>query len=246
FHKKFRLFLLKQTDVKILSDKDKDFIMLFAHIVGGLFDVDRIDYLERDSKHAGVSYGLVEGERIPKALVPILFTDGKSTDSGLITKNRMVHALDHFLVCLFEMYKQLYKHPSYEGFQHEIGRVIDTIKTSIPQLKIGVHENHVDFNFFALVDKSSDGLFMRLIDRRCKEGREVFQKYGDASIQTSSSKGFIQIGKDDREMIKDDAKIWLIDKSVSETNLIPWNKASLVSSKLANERYNPQIWWKNP
>ena len=64
-----------------MSDDDRNLVRLFSNIVGGLFDVDRMDYLERDSKNAGIKYGLVETERLTKALVPMLTSEKKMCSS---------------------------------------------------------------------------------------------------------------------------------------------------------------------
>lgn len=242
-HKDFRAFFLESADI---SEADKNVIRLFSNIISGLFDVDRMDYLERDSKSAGIKYGLVESQRLSKALVPVLAQKNDKIFSGLICKARLVHALDHFLVCLYEMYTQLYKHPAYEGFQFEAGELIKAVlDPKSYKMNIACHSMQTDFSFFSLIDRCSNGLLTQLLNRQLTEMREVFQTYEKGSREIDQKEKFKLIGEDKREIVKDSVKVWLINDSFKKSQILPWGISSLVSSKLKSETYEPQIWWKN-
>jgi HD superfamily phosphohydrolase len=75
----------------------------FLHqLVSGQLDVDRIDYLNRDSFYTGVSEGVIGGERIIKMLEVV--------DDRLVVEEKAVYSIEKFLVARRLMYWQVYLH----------------------------------------------------------------------------------------------------------------------------------------
>ena len=70
-------------------------------IVSGELDVDRMDYLLRDSHNTGVSYGIIDYERLISNL---------SLDDGLILDIKGVQAAEGALVSRYFMYPSVYQH----------------------------------------------------------------------------------------------------------------------------------------
>ena len=70
-------------------------------IVSGEVDVDRMDYLLRDSHNTGVSYGIIDYERIISNL---------KLDDGLILDIKGVQAAEGALVSRYFMYPSVYQH----------------------------------------------------------------------------------------------------------------------------------------
>lgn len=195
-HKDFRESFYKCKKPEIPND-DIDLVKLFSNIVSGLLDVDRMDYLERDSRNAGIKYGLVESQRLTTALVPVLARKQNETFSGILCKARLVHAIDHFLVGLYEMYTTLYKHPGYEGFQHEAGAIIKKLNQEefLASLDVKSHSQHTDLSFFALLNEKSNNLVEKLISRKLMKDRLVFQRYSIDAVEVSDQGDFILIGE---------------------------------------------------
>jgi len=77
-------------------------------IVGDAFGVDRIDYLLRDSYHAGVSYGRFDHFRLIDTL-RILPKPG-SDEPALGIESGGVHAAEALLLARYFMYSQVYFH----------------------------------------------------------------------------------------------------------------------------------------
>ena len=71
-------------------------------IVSGELDVDRMDYLLRDSHNTGVAYGVIDYERIISNL--------KLEDDGLILDIKGVQAAEGALVSRYFMYPSVYQH----------------------------------------------------------------------------------------------------------------------------------------
>ena len=79
-------------------------------IVGDAVGVDRMDYLQRDSLHAGVQYGRFDHHR----LVDTLRILPKSEESGEPTLGLEVgglHSAEAMLMARYSMFAQLYLHP---------------------------------------------------------------------------------------------------------------------------------------
>ena len=70
-------------------------------IVSGELDVDRMDYLLRDSHNTGVSYGIIDYERLISNL---------TLDEGLILDIKGVQAAEGALVSRYFMYPSVYQH----------------------------------------------------------------------------------------------------------------------------------------
>lgn len=85
-------------------------------IVGDAFGVDRIDYLLRDSHHAGVAYGRFDHYRLIDTLriLPAAPTDKQTTDSlepELGVQEGGIHSAEALMLARYFMYSQLYFHP---------------------------------------------------------------------------------------------------------------------------------------
>lgn len=75
----------------------------FLHqLVSGQLDMDRLDYLNRDSFYTGVSEGIVGNERIIKML--------EVKDDRLVVEEKGIYSVEKFLVARRLMYWQVYLH----------------------------------------------------------------------------------------------------------------------------------------
>ena len=90
-------------------------------IVSGELDVDRMDYLLRDSHNTGVAYGIIDYERIISNL--------KLEDDGLILDIKGVQAAEGALVSRYFMYPSVYQHHTTRivnsMFRRALKKVID-------------------------------------------------------------------------------------------------------------------------
>lgn len=75
----------------------------FLHqLVSGQLDMDRLDYLRRDSFYTGVSEGTVNSER----LIAMLFVK----DDALVVEEKGIYSVEKFIVARRLMYWQVYLH----------------------------------------------------------------------------------------------------------------------------------------
>lgn len=75
----------------------------FLHqLVASQLDVDRMDYLRRDSFYTGVSEGVIGSDRIIKMLNVV--------DNQLVVEAKGIHSIENFLIARRLMYWQVYLH----------------------------------------------------------------------------------------------------------------------------------------
>ena len=97
---------------KILKrEKFNDWEAILSEIiVGDAFGVDRIDYLLRDSLHAGVMYGKFDHNRLIDTL-RILPSSRDSKEPTLGVERGGIHAAEALLLARYFMFIQVYLHP---------------------------------------------------------------------------------------------------------------------------------------
>jgi uncharacterized protein len=82
-------------------------------LVSSQLDVDRFDYLLRDSRMTGAQYGLFDIEWIVNSMVLAdIEIDGRIEQSLAIESGRGLHSVEQHLLGRHFMYKQVYFHPT--------------------------------------------------------------------------------------------------------------------------------------
>jgi HD superfamily phosphohydrolase len=79
---------------------------LLAKVVSGELDVDKMDYLLRDSTFCGVRYGTYDLERLLDTILPI--EDPETGDWGIGVEEGGVHALEALVMARYYMFTQVY------------------------------------------------------------------------------------------------------------------------------------------
>ena len=93
----------------------------FLHqLISGQLDVDRLDYLSRDSFFTGVSEGVVGYERILKML--------NVKDNILLVEEKGVNSVEKFLVSRRLMYWQVYRHKTVIAAENMLVKIIQRAK----------------------------------------------------------------------------------------------------------------------
>lgn len=112
----------------------------FLHqLISGQVDVDRMDYLTRDSFFTGVSEGVIGYDRIIK-----MFT---VHNGELMIEEKGIYSVEKFLISRRLMYWQVYLHKTVLGAEMMLVKIIRRAKELIEK-GIKVEASTVAFNFF--------------------------------------------------------------------------------------------------
>ncbi len=79
---------------------------LLAQVISGELDVDKMDYLLRDSLYCGVRYGTFDLERLLDTMVPL--ADEERGSWGIGVDEGGVHALEALVMARYYMFTQVY------------------------------------------------------------------------------------------------------------------------------------------
>ncbi len=95
---------------------------VYAQLLHSSLDADRLDYLLRDSRQAGVSFGNVELEYILRQMriekCPIHRDNGAEEQIDLVVFDiRGQHAIEHFLMARYFHYTQVVQHKTSSAFE---------------------------------------------------------------------------------------------------------------------------------
>ena len=115
-----------QTAIDIFTNKySKPFLY---QLIAGQLDVDRMDYLTRDSFFTGVSEGVIGYDRILKMLTVY--------NGELVVEEKAIYSIEKFLVSRRLMYWQVYLHKTVLSAEMMLVKIIQRAKELI---KNGIH-----------------------------------------------------------------------------------------------------------
>jgi len=125
-----------QTAIDIFTNKSpKRFLY---QLVSGQLDVDRMDYLIRDSFFTGVAEGVIGYDRIIKMLAV--------KDGELMVEEKAIYSIEKFLVSRRLMYWQVYLHKTVLSAEMMLVKIIRRAKELISQkIKLASASDNLDF-----------------------------------------------------------------------------------------------------
>ncbi len=203
-------------------------------------DADRMDYLERDSRGVGTSYGLFDHSRIFKSVVCAKSIDDDSFRLGW--RENGLATIDHFVHARYQMFRQIYVHKTYRAMElmlDEIGREVDTnnlslVDTSSVDALVNSYERLTDDHFVSLIsgntpsDLQKNAKVMKL--GRAFKNRQLWKRVVECDL------------RDDVEHIREELKknhpeAILIADSRPLNAMKDMKKATYLMRKTANDRY---------
>jgi len=104
---------------------------LFRNIISGPLDVDKQDYLLRDSYFCGVKYGVFDIDR----MLDILIKMDENKNQLLAVSEDGVHTLEQFVLAKYYMTSQVYR--------HKVRLVTDAM--IIRAIELGITEDKIDY-----------------------------------------------------------------------------------------------------
>lgn len=92
--------------------------LVWRDIISGQMDADRIDYLQRDSLHAGVHYGKFDWQRLIGCLTLVNTGTGRALRLG-VTEGGL-HAAESLVLARYFMFTQVYFHKTRVAYDHHL------------------------------------------------------------------------------------------------------------------------------
>ena len=127
-HEKLSLLLMSklneefngQLDIAIQMFKGQYPRRFFNQLISSQLDVDRLDYLKRDSFYTGVTEGNVNTERIISMMNVV--------DDELVIDAKGIYSIESFLLARMFMYWQVYYHKTAAIAEHLLVKIIERAK----------------------------------------------------------------------------------------------------------------------
>lgn len=149
----------------------------FLHqLISGQLDVDRMDYLTRDSFFTGVSEGVIGYDRILKMLI--------EKDGELMVEEKGIYSIEKFLVARRQMYWQVYLHKTAVAAENMVVKILQRVRYLFKQgnkdleidgstLNVFLQNPHIEFN------KETINLFCRLDDNDITFAMKKWSSHND-------------------------------------------------------------------
>ncbi len=91
-----------------------------VQLISSQIDVDRMDYLLRDSYFTGTNYGQFDLTRILRVIRP--------TETGIAFRESGMHAVEDYVVSRYQMYMQVYFHPASRSMEVLLQNLLNRAK----------------------------------------------------------------------------------------------------------------------
>ncbi|HRG26095.1 MAG TPA: HD domain-containing protein, partial [Chitinophagaceae bacterium] len=165
-HETLSLLLMRQLNTEMNGQLDTA-IAIFTNehpkkylhqLVSGQLDVDRLDYLNRDSFFTGVAEGVIGYDRIIKMLTV--------HEGQLMVEEKAIYSIEKFLVSRRLMYWQVYLHKTVVSAENMLVRVIRRAKELIAD-GVNVSAVSAELNYF-LKEPNPDLTIKENLQRFCR------------------------------------------------------------------------------
>ncbi|MEO7217179.1 MAG: hypothetical protein ABI026_03225 [Gemmatimonadaceae bacterium] len=128
-------------------------------------DADRMDYMERDSRSIGVTYGLFDRNRVLKSLLCYRDDGSGYPCYRLGIKQSGLKAIENLLQARYELFAQIYYHKT----NRAVSRMLEAVaKIANEELDIFDPSTHLVADWVGVYLDLGDEQFMRLLRGQCK------------------------------------------------------------------------------
>lgn len=223
---------------------DNHYHKTFLHqLVSGQLDVDRLDYLNRDSFYTGVSEGVIGSERIIQML--------NVKDNHLVAESKAIYSIEKFIISRRLMYWQVYLHKTVHAAEQMLVCTLNRAKYlyqqgkkifMIPELAFFFDKNYQLEDFF---DPKYLQAYIEIDDNIIWYCIKQWQNATDIVLSTLSYRLYnrnlfrieIQEHKFDKEYLADKKSLVCQHFNISEKE----SEYFVVSGEMTNRAYNAKV-----
>ncbi|MFY8128774.1 MAG: HD domain-containing protein [Chitinophagaceae bacterium] len=187
-HEKLSLYIMEKLN-KEFDGALQMAIEIFTHnypkkflsqLVSSQLDVDRMDYLMRDSFFTGVSEGVFGWDRILKMMTVY--------NNELVMEEKGIHSIETFLIARRQMYWQVYLHKTVMASEKTLKNIIKRVKFLHASGTKNLHTtNVVDYFLFEFDDVLNDAVlekFCEFDDVEISYAIKQWSKHSDHVLST--------------------------------------------------------------
>jgi HD superfamily phosphohydrolase len=163
---------------KIAAATRAEQLMTALHtLISGTLDVDRMDYLLRDSLHTGTPYGVYDMDVIAHSLALHASDDELGPRIGLALRSRAVSALDDMLWGRYQLFSQVLNHKTNVMLNALLADAIPEAVQDSMNTHLGQPRGFDDFVLF------TDDLVMSSVNTACLRGSATGRAYDHALVR---------------------------------------------------------------
>ncbi|HIP91491.1 MAG TPA: HD domain-containing protein [Methanothermococcus okinawensis] len=201
-HEYYTRKIVKNLDIENYSPKEVIEVLQCkgpeGSLIGGDIDIDRIDYLLRDSYHTGVAYGSIDYNRLIRCIV--LFEDSKPK-LGILEKG--VVAAESLLIARYQMYSSVYMHPTSRISETMLkNAAIWGIEEGLFKVKDLSRMDDIDLISILRNSQGEGNKLIRMLDRRELFKNILTLKYNELSPEEKWI--LINLGEEDIRRIEEE------------------------------------------
>ncbi|UAY54281.1 HD domain-containing protein [Arachidicoccus terrestris] len=170
-------------DLTIAIFTDKYHKPFLHQLISGQLDMDRMDYLSRDSFFTGVSEGVIGYGRILKML--------SVHDDQLVVEEKGIHSVEKFLIARRQMYWQVYLHKTVIAAEKMMVKILQRARylydSGDEQIILHSPLDYFFLEFTGEMDRASLDKFCQLDDGDIQSAIKKWSHHSDPVISRLSS-----------------------------------------------------------
>ncbi|RXK83349.1 HD domain-containing protein [Filimonas effusa] len=218
----------------------------FLHqLISGQLDMDRMDYLTRDSFFTGVSEGVIGYDRILKMLVV--------QDDELMVEEKGIYSVEKFLIARRQMYWQVYLHKTVLAGEKMLVKILERVRELYPVMAESLR-TYGPLDDFLSNETAAQGVFSmeafcRIDDNDVMFAVKKWSSHSDKVLRLLSThllnrkllKCHIQAEMVPEELILRERKRVAVDLGITEAEsgyFVFSGEATNTTYKLGNEHIN--------
>lgn len=194
---------------------------VLKNMVSGELDVDRMDYLLRDSHYSGVPYGQYDREMLVDNIVWRSNPDVPG-EMSIAIRRKALHAFEDFLISRFHLFMQLYSHKTVISFDV----VLENALAELPDFRI-------EPDLEEYLTWSDDWLLRKILENRSSRwGRHIRDRL--------ALKHLFTVRQEDHPAFRKFIK----NHEVSE-GTTAWFPTLRTKTRKKPQEDVPKIWWRH-
>lgn len=112
---------VQSTDIeKILLKKWDPAYPIYSYLIDSDLDVDKIDYLLRDSMHTGVAYGSIDVDRLVRTITV-------DKEGIMAIRDKGKQAVENLMIARYHMYQTVYFHKAVAAFELMLRKIYELL-----------------------------------------------------------------------------------------------------------------------